>query len=521
MCARSMVSLLLSLIAPLALATPEQQTATPPVLPGLDAYVQQVMHDWHVPGLAIAVVKDGKVVLARGYGVRELGKPGAVDADTLFDIASNTKAFTVAALGTLVASGRLEWDTPVVDVLKDFRLSSPYVTENITLRDLLAHRSGYCDPVAGNTSDNENILARIRYQQPEYGFRAAFCYNNVQYFAAGRFIPTITGESWNDYVAVHLLQPLGMDRTVTTEAGIETATNVAAPHGMVPNKSVVIHRSWPHNEDITAAVGGIWSSANDMSHWLQMLLADGKYDGKTVLDANVIQSMETPQTLIQLGNNFSRWIRVWMPEGTFYSYGLGLFIQNDHDHTLVWHAGDDDGMASALALVPDAHLGVVVMSNMHQADARFAIIARVLQDMLDKPRHDIEPALLAATRKYEAKRDAMNKKLADSRVRGSQPPLPLADYAGTYADKLDGGARVSVEHGHLVLRLSNPDFTGDLESWNGNTFRVTWRYRFYGYDYATFDVDALSKPTQLSLKKLWTHYARTQQSEHASPNTSQ
>ena len=480
------------------------------------------MHDWHVPGLAIAVVKDGKVVLARGYGVRVLGKPSAVDADTLFDIASNTKAFTVAALGALVASGKLKWDTPVVDVLKDFRLSSHYVTENITLRDLLTHRSGYCNPMA-RASNDDDILARIRYQQPEYGFRAAFCYNNIQYFAAGRFIPAVTGQSWNDYVAERLFQPLGMDRTVSTEAGIEAATNVAAPHGMIDDKSAVIHRYWPHNQDITAAVGGIWSSADDMSHWLKMLLADGHYNGKTVLDSNVIRTMETPQVLIQPGPGYGigYWIRVWMPGGSFYSYGLGLFIQNDHGHTLVWHAGDDDGMASALALVPSAHLGVVVMSNMNQADARFAIIARVLQDMLRQPRHDIEPTLLAATRKYEARHAAMKKKLADTHVPGSKAPLPLADYAGNYADKLDGGARVSVDHGHLVLRLGNPDFIGDLEPWHGNTFRVTWRYRFYGDDYATFDVDALYKPTQLSLEELSTHYARTQQSEHASPNTSQ
>ncbi|MGH8147744.1 MAG: serine hydrolase [Rhodanobacteraceae bacterium] len=521
--ARSMILLLLSLVAPLALATPQQQTVTPATLQGLDAYVQQVMHDWHVPGLAIAVVKDGNVVLARGYGVRELGKPGAVDADTLFDIASNTKAFTVAALGTLVASGKLKWDTPVVDVLEDFRLSSPYVTENITLRDLLTHRSGYCDPSAGYTSDNDDILARIRYQQPEYGFRAAFCYNNIQYFAAGRFIPAITGTSWNDYVAAHLFQPLGMDRTVSTEAGIEASTNVAAPHGRVDNKSAVIHRYWPHNQDITAAVGGIWSSANDMSHWLEMLLADGRYSGKTVLDSNVIRTMETPQMLIQSGpgHGIGYWIRVWMPGGSFYSYGLGLFIQNDHGHTLLWHAGDDDGMASALALVPDAHLGVVVMSNMNQADARFAIITRVLQDMLDQPQHDIEPALLAAIREYEARHAPMKKKLANTHAPDNKVPLPLADYAGTYSDKLDGGARVSIEHGHLVLRLGNPDFTGDLEPWHGNTFRVTWRYRFYGDDYATFDVDALNKPTQLSLEDLSTHYERTQQSERASPNSSQ
>lgn len=520
--ARSMTLLLLSLVAPLAPATPQQQTVTPAALQGLDAYVQQVMHDWHVPGLAIAVVKDGKVVLARGYGVRELGKPGAVDADTLFDIASNTKAFTVATLGTLVASGKLRWDTPVADVLKDFRLSNPYVTQNVTLRDLLTHRTGYCDPASERSSDDDNILSRIRYQQPDYGFRATFCYNNIQYFAAGRFIPAITGTSWNDYVAAHLFKPLGMNRTVSLEAGIEASTNVATPHGMVDNKSAVIHRYWPHNQDITAAVGGIWSSADNMSHWLQMLLDDGKYDGKTVLDSSIIHAMETPQVLIQQerGHGTSYWIRVWMPGGSFYSYGLGFFIQHDYGRTLVWHAGDDDGMASALALVPDEHLGVVVLSN-NQGDARFAIIARILQDMLDQPQHDIEPELLAAYQEYEVRHEAGEKALASAHATDTKVPLPLADYAGTYSDKLDGVARVSIDHGHLILSLGNPDFIGDLEPWHDNTFRVIWRYRFYGDDYATFDVDALNKPVQFSLEDLSTRYERTQQPELTSSNTSQ
>jgi len=500
--------LLAFVAAPSLAATPP--TSAPTQLQGLDAYVQRVMHDWHVPGVAIVVVKDGKVLLARGYGVRELGKPGKVDADTLFGIASNTKAFTVAALGTLVASGKLTWDTPVVDVLKDFRLSSPYVTQNLTLRDLLTHRTGYCDPGVWYTSDPSTILHRVRYQKPDYGFRTTFCYNNIQYDAAGRFIPAITGQNWHDYVAAHLFQPLGMDRTVTTEAALEKSTDVAVPHGMVDGKLAAIHRYWPHEADVLPADGAIWSSANDMGHWLQMLLADGKYDSKTVLDAKVVNAMETPQMLIRSGTGIGREIRAWMPGGTFYSYGLGLFMQNNHGHTLVWHAGDDEGMASALVMAPDAHLGIVVLSNMNQADARFSIVAHVLQSMLDLPRNDVEPALLADAQRYQAKDKATEKKFADTRIAGSKPPLPLADYAGNYHDELDGNAHVNVENGHLVLRLDNPDLTGDLQPWHGSTFRVNWRYTFYGDDYANFDADALRHPAKLTLTGMWLHYERAQ-----------
>ncbi|HKT42764.1 MAG TPA: serine hydrolase [Rhodanobacteraceae bacterium] len=493
------------------IAAPSLAAAPPAPAPlqGLDAYVQQTMRDWHVPGLAVVVVKDGKVVLARGYGVRELGKPGKVDADTLFDIGSNSKAFTVAALGTLVSAGKLKWDTPVVDELKDFKLESPYVTQNVTLRDLLTHRTGYCDPgAAWYTSDADDIIQRMRWQKPEYGFRTTFCYNNVQYLAASRFIPELTGQSWNDYVAQHLFQPLGMARTVSTDAAVAASTDVATPHGMVDKKSAVLHRYWPHNMDVFAAVGGIWSSANDMGHWLQMLLADGKYDGKQVLDAKVLAAMETPLMLIQGGTGVGDEIRAWMPGGMFYTYGMGLFVQDDGGHKIVWHAGDIDGMASALVLVPENHLGIAVMSNMDHADARFAIVAHVLQDMLSLPQHDLEPALLAQAKKEQAESDAMEKKFADTRVVSAKPPLPLADYAGTYSDKPDGDAHVALEHGRLVLHLGNPDFTGDLVPWHDNTFRVTWRYRFYGDDYATFDVDALRHPAKLTLAGMGLHYER-------------
>ncbi len=492
---------------PLALAATTRSAADQPV-PGLDRYVRQVMRDWHVPGMAVAVVKDGKVVLARGYGVRELGNAGRVDADTLFDIGSNSKAFTAAALGTLVASGKLGWDTPVVDELGHFRLASAYVTQNLTLRDLLTHRSGYCDPGVWYASDAGDILQRVRHQKPDYGFRTTFCYNNVQYLAASRFIPALTGTSWNDYVATHLFQPLDMTRTVSTEAGVMSSSDVAVPHGMENGKADVLHRYWPHNMDIFAAVGGIWSSANDMSHWLQMLLEDGRYRDRTVLDPAVVAAMETPQIAIQAGTDVGDEIRAWMPGGHFYTYGLGLFVQDWHGHPLVWHAGDIDGMASAVAFVPDAHLGVVVLSNMNQSNARFAVVARVLQSLSGQPLHDIEPALLSRAKKEHAKSDAAERKLADTRVPGSRAPLALKAYAGIYADALDGSAHVEVEHGRLVLLLGNPDFTGDLVPWHGNTFRVTWRYHFYGTDYATFDVDALGKPTRLSLAELSSKFDR-------------
>lgn len=485
-------------------------------LADLDTYVHEAMTQWKVPGLAVAVVKDGHVVVVRGYGVRELGKPGRVDADTLFDIASNTKAFTAAALGTLVTAGKLQWDDPVIKYVPGFRLDNPYVTAEITLRDLLSHRSGYCDPGMWYTSEDTtaNLVARLRFQQATFGFRAHFCYNNVMYMVASLYIPAITGESWHRYVATTLFAPLGMKRTVSTAAAVAAASNVARPHGEVDGKVEVIQPYWSNNMDVFAAVGGINSSVNDMSHWLLMLLADGRYQGKQVLEPAIIQSMETPQSLIQKNDPaLGGWLNTQTPDAQFYDYGLGLFMQDYGGHKVVWHAGDIDGMASSLALVPDEHLGVLVLSNMNGNRAPEGVMFHVLQSYLGLPHRDVSAAIYAYAHKESSGGDALSREMAAAGHTGANAPLPLADYAGTYSDPFYGTALVGQEGGHLVLRFGNPMFVGDMQPWNGNTFRVRWRYRFYGEAYITFDIDELGKPTRLVIAQSPAHYERAPQAK--------
>lgn len=506
--------LLSSLVLALAAAGACAQSV-PASLAGLNAYVHKTMAQWKVPGLAVAVVKDGKIVFAQGYGVREAGKPDKVDANTLFTIGSNSKAFTAAALGTLVADGKLKWNARVTKYLPHFQLRSPYVTREIMLSDLLSHRSGYCDPtVMWYTSDDtpENIVERLRYQKPEYGFRAHFCYNNTMYLVASRFIPAIAGETWNRYVEQHLFAPLGMTRTDTTEEAVNKASDVAVPHGDVNGKVEVIKRYWANNMDVFAPVGGINSSVNEMSHWLEMLLADGKYDGTTVLKPAIIRAMETPHAIIQNHTWIGDWLRTQTPDSKFYAYGFGFFLQDYGGHKLVWHAGDIDGMASALAMVPSEHLGVVALSNMNENRAPEGVVFYVLQSYLGLPHRDVSGAMYAFMQKAKKKAKAAEHKLAATRKPGSRAPLPLAKYAGTYADPFYGKAIVTRGHGRLVLRLGNPMFIGDLQHWHGNTFRVIWRYDFYEADsgaYVTFDVNALGKVAKLKIADSPAHYERS------------
>ena len=309
-----------SILTALCCGPVAQAAAAPPA--GLTAYVHQAMALWKVPGLAVGVVHDGKVIVARGYGVRELGKRGRVDADTLFTIGSNTKAFTAAALGLLVAQGKLRWDDRITKYVPEFRLHSAYVTQETTLRDLLSHRTGYCDPssmwyMADDTT--KNIIERLRYQKPRYGFRAHFCYNNTMYLVAAQVIPRLAGTSWGRYVTEHLLMPLQMARTVTSDAALKSASDVAAPHGEVDGKVRVIRRYWTHNMNVFAPVGAINSSVADLNHWLLMLLAAGRYDGRAIVPAAVLRAMETPQEPIQRDTDVGQLLRALTPKGRFFS----------------------------------------------------------------------------------------------------------------------------------------------------------------------------------------------------------
>lgn len=497
------------LIALIATASAARAPAAPP-LHDLDAYVEKIMVDWEVPGLAVAVVKDGRVVLARGYGIRELGKPAKVDADTLFTIASNSKAFTAAALGTLVMQGKLHWDDPVTQYLKGFELNDPWITREITLRDLLTHRSGYCDPsFMWFTTDfsREQIIQQLRFDKPTYGFRSRFCYNNAMYLLASQLIPAITGQSWEDYVRTYFFAPLGMTHTNTSIAAMNADSDSAMPHAEVDHKVVVIHR---YENDIMAPVGGINSSVNDMSHWLMMLLNNGRYHGKTVLDPKIITAMETPEIAIPADSEIGTWLHTMNPDSNFYTYGLGFVVEDYAGHKLVAHDGDIDGMASALGMLPDQHLGVVVLTNMDHDDARNALLFHILDDYLGLPARDVNGALLTLAHQQEATGKAEETKLAAARVLG-QISLPLGDYAGVYSNPLDGDVRISLQGDHLVLRLGNPDFTADLIHWNNNTFRVKLRYSFYDEAfqlYVTFDLNAIGKPEALRFYGMPERFAR-------------
>lgn len=483
----------------------------PPELPGLDAYIVKSMTDWKVPGLAIAIVKDDQLVWARGFGLRSLDGGSRVDADTLFGIGSNTKAFTAAALGTLVDQGKVSWDAPVAGYLHDFEMYDPFVTRELTLRDLLSHRSGVCGEDGvwyGTDFTAQEIIYRLRFQKPAYGFRSQFCYSNSLYMTAGEVIPAVTGVPWAEYVRIHFLAPLHMHSTTTSVTAFAHGADVATPHAMMDHKLVPIR--WDNTDNIDPA-GAINSSVREMSQWIRMLLADGRYEGKQLVSPTVIHEMERPQMLIGGSDGEARFLSALNPGSHFYAYGLGFFMQDYAGTQVIWHSGHIDGMSAGLGLVPSQHLGVVVLSNMDQSWLPMALVWRVVDGYLHQPEKDWSSAVLAvANTEYDADK-AAETKLEKSYEPGTAP-LPLAAYVGTYDNELYGSVRVNLEDGRLVLHTSKR-FSADLVHWNHDTFQARWGYEYLGKSYATFDLDAGGRPVRLTLTG-FTTYTRIE-AEHA------
>ena len=484
-------------------ATWAAESVPPRELAGLDRYVQQAMLDWKVPGLAIAVVKDDKVVWARGFGRRSLAESQPVDADTLFGIGSNTKAFTAAALGTLVASGKLGWDSRMVDLLPGFQMYDPYVTREVTLRDLLSHRSGTCgeDGVWYITDfDSQQIIARLRYQKPAYSFRSQFCYSNSLYMTAGEVIPQLAGMSWHDYVHQHFFVPLHMDTAVTSIAAFTKTTDVAMPHAALDGKVQPI--AWDNTDNIDPA-GAIDASVDDMAQWLRMLLGDGRYEGKQVLDPAVIQEMETPQMLIGGTDSEARFLSALNPDSRFYAYGLGFFLQDYAGTKVVWHSGHIDGMSAGLGMLPSQHLGVVVLSNMDQSWLPMALVWKVVDSYTGRPEKDWSASVLKAVAPDYAEDKQAQAVLAKGYVAGAAP-LALADYVGTYGNDLYGDVTVTLERGKLMLHASKR-FVGELKHWNHDTFQVQWSYAYLGKSYITFAQDPRGNPVSLDMEGVATY----------------
>lgn len=448
----------------------------------IDGRVERVMEAYDVPGLAIAVVSDGEVALARGYGVLERGKAGAIDENTVFAIASNTKAFVATTLAWLAHEGELSLDDRVVDRLQGFRAWDPYTTKEMRLRDLVSHRSGL-DTWAGDLMwigakiDTATLLSRLPELEPKGGLRSGYGYSNLMFVVAGEVIRSVTGKPWDTVVRERLLQPLGMQRTSTTVRALAEQDNVATPHAETDDGQRIVAYL---DLDAAGAAGSLNSSVADMALWLRVQLDEGRLGDREIVPAEVIAQTRVPHTPIPLTPDDTAPVLRHLA-----AYGLGWFLYDYRGRLVVTHSGGLPGMTSRVAMVPEEGIGVVVLTN-SESPASSLLAYDVLDGYLGGPEVDH----LARAQERAAKKEAEKGEAEEEPVEAGNPALESRAYRGTYRNPLLGRAEVVDDDGALGLRL--PDHGGldcPLSPVQKNVFRCRWSDPIFGHSDVTFDVE--------------------------------
>jgi CubicO group peptidase (beta-lactamase class C family) len=486
-CLKRFVIFFIALTSSLASAQSPASLTAPPA--DLDAYVASSMKTFDVPGMAVAIVKDGKIVVAKGYGVRRLGDSTPVDEFTMFGIGSNTKAFTTAALATLVDEGKLSWDDPVYQRLPGFVMYDPYVSHEMTIRDLLTHRSGMGLGEGDllfwphSTYTREEIIYKLRFMKPASSFRSHYAYDNLLYMTAGQIIPAVTGTSWDDYVRQRIFRPLVMAHSNVSNANIQPDEDRAYPHSRVEGKLQVIPFE---NLDNAGPAGAVNSCAADMAKWVQLQLNRGKFadrDGRLFSEERS-KEMWSPQIILPISDQPAALAGL---KANFADYALGWGLRDYHGRKLVGHTGGVGGFVSRVMLVPEENLGVVVLTNAEEDGAFDSILFPVLDYYFHVPPTDWISAFKSREDAEEKDAAEKMKKAEAARAADSKPSLPLEKYAGVYNDAWYGAITIRMENGGLVISFDHtPTMIGDLQPWQHDTFKAHWRVRTIEDAFVTF-----------------------------------
>ncbi|HLW39419.1 MAG TPA: serine hydrolase [Brumimicrobium sp.] len=434
-----------------------------------DEWIEASRQDWSIPGLAVGIVKDGKVIYAKGFGEKQLGSGEKVDANTIFSIASVSKNITAAALGILVDEGKINWDDKIIDHIPWFQLKDPWVTREVTIRDALTHRVGL-GRILGNRlqfmteSSRDSVLYRMRYMDFEAPFRSQFVYNNVMYSLAGQIIEHVDGRTWNEFLKERLFVPLEMNSTTTSITEIKANDNQAYPHQEIEGEIVSIPR---RNWDNAGPAGGVNSTINDLNKWMLMQLGvAGNYKGKMIVSRQQMNEIQKPQTLRSHNNALS----------THASYGLGWLITDKDGFRVITHGGATDGFNTAMYLVPELELGIVVVGNTFNRLGD-AICYQVMDSFMRTTiKRDWSNHLFENYQEsYERATKARNA-IHEARAENTKPSLDLAAYVGVYHSKGYGKVEVKKVKKDLVVYFWDTEgLEAKLEHWHFDTFRAIWK----------------------------------------------
>ncbi len=451
----------------------------------LDEYVEEALSKWNIPGIAVCIVKDGKVIVSKGYGVRELGKGDSVDENTLFMIASNTKAFVGTALVLLEHEGKCSMDDKVKKYLPDFTMNDPWVAENVNLTDIITHRMGM-ETFQGDfmywTSalTMDQVIEKFGKLTPLYDFRAKWGYTNAGYAVAAKCIEKISGLSWHEFFRKKFFEPLNMTRTLALSEEIFTAENVSKPHTFFGEELKPI--PFPVIDNLGPA-GSISSSVKDISKWLIAQLDSGRLNGEQVIPYQVIQKTRQPQSIVRRsGHPFNR---------TNYNlYGLGWNLQDYEGREIVAHTGGANGFVTSVALVPKENLGIAVFTNTDQNGFFFALQWEIIDAFLNLPFRDYSNFYFERFKRNKDKQKEELAALKDTVNMQLRPDLSPDDYAGNYIHDVYGYLNINREDNVLKMTFEHhPGLEAVLESLGGNRFLSTFSDPIYGIRVIPFTIE--------------------------------
>lgn len=452
--------------------------------PGLDAYVNAGLKLWDVPGLSLAIVRNDSVIYAKGYGRLDVRKPDLVNANTIFAVGSTSKAFTTGALSMLVDAKKLSWDDPVTRSLPWFQMHDPYVTSQLTVRDLITHRSGLARGDAlWSVFDygRDEIARRVRFLAPTWSFRSTFGYQNLMYVTAGQVVEHLSGKTWDDFLRERILAPLGMSSTSTSIESFQGQSDVASPHMRVSDTLLPV--AWQNADDVGAA-GSLNSNAVDMAQWVRLHINRGTFEGKRLISAAQIVEMQTPQMTVRLEGP---WL-ARSPDAHLLAYGLGWFVQDHRGRKLVQHSGNVNAMSAVVGFLPEENFGVVVLTNAAGTLLPNALMYRILDLHLKTPAKDYSGEMRARALADAARTRSSSQNQSPVRVTGTRPTLRMEKYAGVYADSLYGRFQVRESNGRLLLAFGTRPET-ELEHWHADSFRAQWSALGIRPHFVTFAVD--------------------------------